>query len=394
MLALHAQDASSGLELKQLPVPSLGPEDVLIKVYSAGITPGVMKLLKMGQSAVPTTVGHEAAGVVEALGENVKDGLTVGDRVRLHPILSCGECHQCQLGFDSMCDEAAQIGFAKFGEKTGLYAQYHDGALAEYVRVPRKFVDRLPDNVSFDIGAKLHDAATALRVLKLAEITKPNSAIILTAPTGTMGTVTLKLAKFFPNIKKIILVGRSKERLESVQHLTEVETVAFPISAPSQDSKSSSGPPAGTAPGPPQPSPIVRQLRELAPEGISAIIDYVPAGPTLSQILPALATRGTIVHMGGSPAPLQIPLVFIMSKAWRLVGNRAHTRDDAQKVLDWLQSDQLVMSDLITHRFSLKEAHRAIEAIETRDEHVWMSIIEVIPEKARNHHENQTRDIF
>jgi threonine dehydrogenase-like Zn-dependent dehydrogenase len=98
--------------------------------------------------------------------------------------------------------------------------------------------------------------------------------------------------------------------------------------------------------------------------------------------------------MGGSPTPLQIPLVFIMSKAWRLVGNRAHTRDDAQKVLDWLQSDQLVMSGLITHRFPLKEAHRAIEAIETRDEHVWMSIIEVIPEKARNHHENQTRDIF
>ncbi|KAJ5995807.1 hypothetical protein N7481_002784 [Penicillium waksmanii] len=381
MLALHAQDASSGLELKQLPIPSLGPEDVLIKVYSAGITPGVIKLLKMGQSAVPTTVGHEAAGVVESLGDKVKDGLNVGDRVRLHPILSCGKCSQCQLGFDSMCDEAAQMGFAKFGGRTGLYAQYHDGALAEYVRVPRRFVDRLPDNVSFDIGAKLHDVATALRVLKLAEVNQPNSTIILTAPTGTMGTATLKLAKFFPNIKKIILVGRRKERLESIKHLSEVETVVFPISAPPQDSKPSPGPPAGALSGPPLPSPIVQQLKELAPEGISAIIDYIPAGPTLGQILPALATRGTIVHMGGNPTPLQVPLVFIMSKAWRLVGNRAHTRDDAQQILNWLQNEEFVISDLITHRFPLKEAHRAIDTIETRDEALWMTIIEVIPEK-------------
>lgn len=216
-------------------------------------------------------------------------------------------------------------------------------------------------------------------VLKLTEVNKPNSTIILTAPTGTRGTATLKLAKFFPNIK-IILVGRTKERLKSIQHLSEVETVAFPISAPSQDSNSSSGPPAGTLPGPPLSSPVVLQLRALAPEGISAIIDYTPAGSTLSQILPALATRGTVVHMGGNPAALQVPLVFIMSKAWRFVGNRAHTRDDAEQILNWLQSGELDMSDLITHRFPLEEAHSAIEAIETRNEPLWMTVIEVIPE--------------
>ncbi|KAF9888226.1 hypothetical protein FE257_009221 [Aspergillus nanangensis] len=382
MLALHAQDASSGLELKQLPIPLLGPEDVLIKVHSAGITPGVMKLLKMGQSAVPTTVGHEAAGVVAKLGEKINDEvsgtnrLAIGDRVRVHPILSCGECHHCRLKLDSMCDEAALMGFAKFGDKTGLYAQYHDGALAEYVRVPYGFVDRLPDNVSFDMGAKLHDVATALRVLKLAEVTKPNSTIILTAPTGTMGTTTLKLVKFFPNIKRIILVGRTKERLESIQHLTHAETIIFPLSTPP---KEPSLPPSNRPPGPPQPSPIVNQLRELAPEGITAIIDYSPIGPTLGQILPALATCGIIVHMGGNPTPLQVPLVLIMSKAWRLVGNRAHTRDDARQVMQWLQCGELDMSDLITHRFSLEEVHRAIDIIETRHEPIWMSVIQVIP---------------
>lgn len=373
MLALHAQDASSGLELKQLPVPSFGSEDVLIKVYSAGITPGVMKLLRMGQSAVPTIVGHEAAGVVEKLGAGVNDGLVVGDRVRVHPVLSCGECHHCQLKLDSMCDEAAQMGFAQFGEKTGLYAQYHDGALAEYVRVPRRFVDRLPDNVSFDVGAKLHDAATALRVLKLADVSKPNSTVMLTAPTGTMGTTTLKLAKFFPNITKIILVGRSTERIEPVRHLSGVETVVFPISPWPEGS----GPPVE----PPQPSLVVKQLKELAPEGISAIIDYLPAGPTLGQVLPALITRGTIVHVGGNPAPLQIPLVFLMSKAWRLVGNRSHSRDDARQIMVWLQNEQLEISDLITHRFSLKDVHRAIDCIEKRDEPVWLSVIEVFPEQ-------------
>ncbi|KAH8195935.1 hypothetical protein TruAng_009914 [Truncatella angustata] len=372
MLALQAQDTASGLSLKEAPVPSLGPNDVLIKVHSAGITPGVVKLLKMGQSAVPTIVGHEAAGLVAEIGEQVND-VVVGTRVRVHPILSCGECYNCQRGVDSMCDESAQMGFAKFGEKTcHLYEKYHDGALAEYVRVPRQFVDQLPDNVSFEVGAKMHDVATALSVLKLADISKPNSTIILTAPTGTMGTSTLKLAKFFPNLKRIILVGRSRERLESLQRLSPVETIVFPMEP------STTGPPSGPPQhGPPQFHPAVAQLKKLAPDGICSIIDYTPAGPGLGQILPALSTGGTLIHMGGNGMPLPLPLVVIMAKCWRIMGSRAHNREDAKEVLNWLSSGALDFSDLITHRFSLEEVHKAVDKMESRDEPVWMSVITV-----------------
>ncbi|KAI9372221.1 chaperonin 10-like protein [Aspergillus egyptiacus] len=379
MLAVRAQDATSGLGLQQVPIPSPGPNDVLVKVHSAGITTGVLRLLRMGQCIVPTTVGHEAAGVIVELGDHVNDGcLAIGDCVRVHPMFSCGRCYNCQRQLDCMCEESAQMGFAKFCDESALYTEYHDGVLAEYVRVPRQFIDRLPDNVSFDAGAKMHDVATALRVLKMADIVQPKSTIIITAPTGTMGTVTLKLIKFFPNISKIILVGRSKDRLESVRQLTPVQTVAFPIVEP-LEGQPLAGPPQ---PGPPCVSPIVQNLKELAPEGIAAIIDYIPAGTTVSHILPSLVSGGTLVHVGANPTPLLVPLIVILGKCWRILGNRGHTREDAHQILGWLSSGDLVLQDLITHRFRLRDVHRAIQAIESREEQIWMSLVEVVPRRS------------
>ncbi|SPO07559.1 uncharacterized protein DNG_10254 [Cephalotrichum gorgonifer] len=363
MLALRAQNASSGLKLETIAIPDVGPQDVLIRVAAAGITPGVVKLLRMGQAHVPTTVGHEAAGTVAALGNEVPV-LSVGTRVRMHATLSCRKCHECTNGRDQMCPEAALIGFAKFGETSPLYRQYHDGGLAEYVRVPYWAVDPLPDHVSFEVGAKIHDIATALRVLKLADIQK-DATIVVTSATGTMGTLTLRLAKMF-SIKKIILVGRSEERLEKVRRLTSIETVVCPL------------PPLEEARSPTGPHLLAQKLRSLASEGIRAIIDYLPTGNHHAQILPALCTGGTFVHIGGNVMPLAIPMVVIMQRCWRIVGSRSHEREDTDQVLKWLAERRIEVEDLITHRFSLPEVDRAIEILESRSQPVWMSVIEVV----------------
>jgi threonine dehydrogenase-like Zn-dependent dehydrogenase len=70
---------------------------------------------------------------------------------------------------DHMCPESGVVGLAGFGlGRMPLYEEYHDGGLAEYLRVPSSAVDILPDNVNLDVGAKVHELGNAIRVTKMA----------------------------------------------------------------------------------------------------------------------------------------------------------------------------------------------------------------------------------
>lgn len=144
MLALRATDQTSGLKLEKVLIPSIGPDDVLVKVAATGVTPGVVRLLAMGHVHVPTTVGHEIAGTIAAIGENVPSSveqngkthqLSAGNRVHVHSLLSCQRCASYISGNDNMCQEGAVMGFAKLGKNPPLYDVYHDGGATGYVKV-------------------------------------------------------------------------------------------------------------------------------------------------------------------------------------------------------------------------------------------------------------------
>ena len=137
MLALRAHRDSTVLHLEEIPVPEPGPLDVVVKVASAGLAPGMVRLLEMGAfKHLPTTLGHEAAGTITAVGSAVPD-FGVSDRVRVHPNLNCGRCDYCRSDRDMMCRQQAMLGHAAFGDiALPLYDEYHNGGIAEYVRIP------------------------------------------------------------------------------------------------------------------------------------------------------------------------------------------------------------------------------------------------------------------
>ena len=79
------------------------------------------------------------------------------------------------------------MGFQGFGKgRMPLYEKYHDGGVADFIRVPATLIDLLPDNVSFDVGAKVQDLANAVRALRAAEL-DPGSTVAITSSTGAMG---------------------------------------------------------------------------------------------------------------------------------------------------------------------------------------------------------------
>lgn len=361
MLAARAEKGSDTVRLATIPVPEPGPHDVLVRVASAGLAPGMMRLLARGAfKHLPTTLGHEAAGTIAAVGDEVI-GLAPGDRVRVHPNLTCRACRYCRTDREMMCAQQAMMGHAAFSDvPMPLYDEYHDGGLAEYVRVPHWLIDPLPDSVSFDAGAKVHDLANAVRAFKCAAL-PIGSTLIVTAATGTMGTATIKLASHF-GVSRLILVGRSAERLGRVRPLASaIPTEAVALEELPEDWAATQG--------------LTGALRALVPEGADAVLDFMPEGPATPQAMAALATGGTLVHMGANLTPLAFPMLTLMINCWRVVGTRACTRTDAEDVLDLLGRGVLDAEELITHRFPLAEADHAVAALQSRTEPIWMAVV-------------------
>lgn len=361
MTAARASRGGAALSLETIPVPQPGPDDVLVQVESAGLAPGMMKLLEHGRfKHLPSTPGHEIAGTVVAAGELVDPGL-LGQRVRIHPMLSCGDCDYCRSDREQMCRECAMIGHAAFGDgPLVLYERYHDGGLAEFARAPAFLVDVLPDNVSFDVGAKIHDLANAVRALKCAAL-PASGRLAITAATGTMGTATIKLARFH-GARELVLVGRSRERLEALRPLAgdlPVQLVALEELAPGWEDNQG----------------LAAALRGAMPPGPDAVIDYVPSGPSLVQAAASMALGGTFLHMGGNPLPLPFPISMVMQKCWKFVGTRACTRADTADVIRLLASGALQPEDLITHRFALADVNAALSDMMNRPEPMWMSVV-------------------
>jgi len=360
MLAARAHP-SHEITVDNIEIPTPTAVDVIVKVASAGLVPGMINLLKMGAFRhLPTTLGHEAAGTVAAVGGDV-DTVSVGDRVRVHPNLNCRNCIYCRTDRDMMCPQQAMLGHAAFGSQSlPLYDEYHDGGLAEYVRVPHWQIDPLHDSISFDVAAKVHDLANALRSLKCAQL-PADSTLVITAATGTMGVATIKLAHSF-GVSRLILVGRSGQRLQEVARLAgPLATDIVALEELPQDWESSGG--------------LTAELRKTAPRGADAVIDYIPHGPGTGQAMAALATGGTLVHMGANPAPLPFPAIALMVNCWRFVGTRACTRNDALQILGMLSTGALHADDLITHHFPLTDAVNAIAAIQQRSEPMWMTVV-------------------
>jgi threonine dehydrogenase-like Zn-dependent dehydrogenase len=372
MLALRAHRNSAVLVLDEIPVPEPGPLDVVVKVAAAGLAPGMMRLLEMGAfKHLPTTLGHEAAGTVAAVGSEVP-GFGVGDRVRVHPNLNCGRCDYCRSDRDMMCREYAMVGHASFdavatvpdvrsaSSAKPLYDEYHNGGLAEYVRIPHWLADPVPDSVSFDVAAKVHDIANAVHALKSADL-RSGATVVVTAATGTMGTATVRLAEHF-GIARLVLVGRDGERVASVARLAgRIATDVVALDELPGDWARTGG--------------LTRRLRELLPAGAQAVIDYIPDGPATAQAMGVLAPGGTLVHMGGNTSPVQVPAIALMINCSRFVGTRACTRTDAQEVLSLLETGALVADDLITHRFPLTDAVKAVDLMQQRAEPMWMTIV-------------------
>ena len=142
MRAVQLTHIGEALEDAELPVPEIGPSEVLIRVAAAGICHSDVHY-RAGISNIdrlPLTLGHEIAGRVEEAGSDVTP-VSAGDRVCVHYLVSCGRCDFCGRGLEQFCHEGQMIG------------KHRDGGYAEFIKVPARNAFVLPDEISFESGA-------------------------------------------------------------------------------------------------------------------------------------------------------------------------------------------------------------------------------------------------
>src|SRR5262245_55197855 len=125
------------LELRDVPVPTVGPNDVLVRVAACGVGLTIVKGIGGARIAMyPRIPGHELAGRVERIGSEVQSVAT-GDRVTCHFYLTCGQCPMCRSGRESLCPR-----------RRGNVGRAIDGGYAEFTLLPERNVIPVPDGVS------------------------------------------------------------------------------------------------------------------------------------------------------------------------------------------------------------------------------------------------------
>ncbi len=324
------------VELRNVPEPEIGPNDVLLEVKSAGICGWDIEMWRHRMASpvkIPVIQGHEFAGIIRSIGSSVQD-FEEGDRVVSETAaVICGKCSQCRTGNYNICPDRKGFGYGV------------DGAFTDLVCVPQRCLHFIPENVTFDHAALTEPACVAYHSLVIQSEVKPGEPIIIIGP-GPIGLFCLQVAKACGS-NPIIIVGTDKDMGRLA--LAEKLGADIVINVSSQN-----------------PMEIVSDI--TSGQGVPLVIDAAGNEKALALAIEAVAKLGQITKIGWGPKPINMSLDPLLSKSVRLQGTFSHNWPDWEAVLKMISQKTLQMEPMITHRVNLDQWLETFEAIENCQE--------------------------
>ncbi len=282
---------------------------------------------------LPVVPGHEVAGVVSAVGDEVADH-AVGDRVLLEPNLVCGVCEHCVSGRYNLCERLKVVGCQTAG------------ALAERFVAPATRFHAIPPGFDFTAAALVEPLATATHALRLVGgVTGARVAIL---GGGSIGTLVLRAAIADRPAAIVVTdpVAGKRERL-----LAQGAGAALD---PTTDG-------------------VVAETREALGGRADVVFDCVSSGPSLAQGVAMTAKGGTVVVVGVPHGPVQLDLPLIQDGEVRLQGTAMYVRANVERAIALIADGTADAAQLVTASFGLEEAAGAFEAARS-GEHVKVHV--------------------
>jgi L-iditol 2-dehydrogenase len=177
------------VRVETVPVPKIGPGELLVRVHTCGICGTDLKKIASGSHSAPRIFGHETSGVVAAVGKGVGQ-FRLGDRVVVFHHIPCGECYYCRHQTFAQCETYKKVGCTAGFEASG-------GGFAEYVRVMDWIVDhgtvRIPDAVSFEQACFVEPVNTCMKGIETLQLVPGESVLVI--GQGPIGIILSTLAK-------------------------------------------------------------------------------------------------------------------------------------------------------------------------------------------------------
>ena len=322
-------------ELREVPVPEIGPDDVLVRVEYTGICgsdPHIHHNKVNYKINVPVILGHEFSGVIEEAGRNVKD-FKVGERVTAETHADyCGKCLLCRTNNYHLCRERKGYGF------------HVDGAFAKYVKVPTRILHRLPENVTLREAALTEPFCVAYSSLVKHSNIKPGDLVVIIGP-GAIGILSAKVASIM-GAGDIVVIGtpEDKKRLEVAKEFgaTEVFTEF------NEDVKR-----------------YVQDIRDGY--GADIVVDSAGVSETFRMAMDLVRPAGQINKIGWGPTPLGFSLDPLISKAVTVNFTFSHNWDVWEKCLILMNKKMIELEKLVTHELTIDHWEEGFKLVESRE---------------------------
>ena len=284
-------------------------------------------------------MGHEASGIIEKLGKNIKD-FEEGDRVCFDSTVYCNQCEPCRMGYYNRCKKRQVLGVSTPDFK-------RQGACAEYVSVPWWIVTKIPDNLSFTHAALMEPVSIALHAVNRSPVSSKDTVLLIGA--GTIGLFILQAARL-KDAGKILVADINEFRLKTAKKLG-----ADIIINPSRLNE------------------IV--LQETENNGANITFEAVGLAKTFLDAVGATKTGGYLVAVGNLEKNVEFDLQELVSRELTFTGSYAGS-GEFRDAVELVASGKIDVEPLISDTMPLEEGAKAFNRLLNAEEKLLKIVLE------------------
>lgn len=322
-----------------VPVPEIGPGEVLVRIDSCGICGTDLKKIHTGSHSAPRVFGHEMAGTIVRIGDGVR-GFAVGDRVMAFHHIPCGECFYCRKRTFAQCERYKLVGTtAGVGAAAG-------GGFAEYIRVMDWIVGDgtklaglipVPDDIPFEQAAWIEPVNTCFKAIRLLDL-QPDETVLVIG----QGSIGIMLAALAHQTGATVLTSDMYPERHAI---AAQYGLSHPIDASGD---------------------VIAACKAVTEgRGVDVALVAVGADKLIAQAMEAIRPGGRVMLFASTQhgeAPFDPAAVCMEEKT--LMGSYSASvaiqQEGIDLVFEGYRSGKLDLTKLISHRFSLDEAAEAV----------------------------------
>ncbi|MFH1394758.1 MAG: zinc-dependent dehydrogenase [Candidatus Omnitrophota bacterium] len=326
------------IQIEEVPVPEISVDEILVKVIASGICGSdVMEWYRIKKA--PLVLGHEIAGEIVKIGQNVKK-YKLGDRVFVSHHVPCNTCYYCLRGEHTVCDTLHNTNF-------------DPGGFAEYIRIPKINVDRgvflLPNEVSYEEAVFIEPLACVLRSQRIVGMSPGKSVLIL--GSGISGLLHVSLARA-TGAGCIIATDVNENRLKMAHQFGAGTIIAADEDLSDGVRRANNG-----------------RLADLVIVCTGALSAFI-------QALQSVERGGTVLFFAPTDpgVNLSVPVNDFWRNGIKLVPSYGNSPLDADTAIELIKAKRLPIREMITHRLSLQEIGLGFKLVSEANESIKVVI--------------------